>query len=304
MSRALYTNVASATLLSGIGAGATSVTLNAGQGSLFPSPTNGDYFWLSFTDAATKTNLEIVQCTGRVGDVLTIVRGQQSTSALSWLANDIAELRVTATGMTELWQNALHGAQQFTSNGSFVCPSGVFAVNVTVVGGSGGGAGGAGAVAAYSGGGGGSGASGKAFAVSVTPFSSYSVVVGTGGTGGAGSTVAGTNGSPGNTSTFTASLVYSASGGSGGAVPTAAPGGRTITNCTILTFGQSGITGTQTQGGDGGAGISSTQGTAGGSSYHPGGAGLSGGGGGGSGNIGGNSSAGGNGGSGYVLVEW
>lgn len=102
MAHALYTNNATATLAAGISNSATTITLNSGQGSLFPSPTAGNYFYGTLTDAATGTLIEIVKVTSRTTDSMVVARGQQGTTAQAYNANDKFELRVTAGGLSEL----------------------------------------------------------------------------------------------------------------------------------------------------------------------------------------------------------
>lgn len=93
----LFANNAASTLLSAITNVATSLTLASGAGALFPSPTGGDFFELTLTQAgSTETSWEIVQVTARAGDVLTVVRGYAGTTAAAWGAGAKAELRVTA----------------------------------------------------------------------------------------------------------------------------------------------------------------------------------------------------------------
>lgn len=99
MTTLLFANDASTTLQSGISAGATSVTLAAGTGSLFPNPSAGQAFYLTFLDASTQQTKEIVLVLSRTGDTLSIVRGQQNTLARTWNAGDLAAQLVTAGDM-------------------------------------------------------------------------------------------------------------------------------------------------------------------------------------------------------------
>jgi hypothetical protein len=93
----LWTNNASSTLASGISSGATSLTVATGDGAKFPTIAggSGNYFWLTLEDANPATTREIVKVTARSADVLTIVRAQQSTSALAFLTGAIAAHRAT-----------------------------------------------------------------------------------------------------------------------------------------------------------------------------------------------------------------
>ena len=88
------TNNAFGTLASGINSSATSITLTSGQGARFPTLAAGDYFYATLID--TSNNLEIVKCTARSTDVLTVTRAQESTTARSYSTGDRIEIRLTA----------------------------------------------------------------------------------------------------------------------------------------------------------------------------------------------------------------
>ena len=93
----LASNNASTVLASSINASATTLTVNTGAGSLFPSPVAGtSFFKLTLIDAATGQLTEIVHVTARTGDVMTIERAQEGTAARAWSANDIAANMMTA----------------------------------------------------------------------------------------------------------------------------------------------------------------------------------------------------------------
>jgi len=98
----LFSNNASATLSSSLTSTATSIVLTTGQGSYFPTPSYPQYFWVSLVNG---TNLEVCQCTGNSGDVLTVVRGQQGTTkqAFSTVGTTV-ELRLTASSLTAFAQ--------------------------------------------------------------------------------------------------------------------------------------------------------------------------------------------------------
>lgn len=116
----LFANNASTTLSAPISAGATSVTLASGTGALFPSPSAGQQFALTFNDAATGLLTEITYCTARSGDTLTIVRGEEGTTAQSWLAGDLAANLVTAGVMAAMLQTAtIDPVRIVTTSGSF-----------------------------------------------------------------------------------------------------------------------------------------------------------------------------------------
>ena len=91
-----WTNNASTTLASSISASTTTITVASSGGALFPTLGAGDYFYATLVDSSN--NLEIVKVTARVGDVMTVVRGQEGTSAHSYVGGDKFELRPTAAG--------------------------------------------------------------------------------------------------------------------------------------------------------------------------------------------------------------
>jgi hypothetical protein len=102
----LFTNNAWGTLASQLTAGATSLALTTGQGARFPSPTGGDYFLATLIGitGTAETSWEIVKCTARATDALTIVRAQEGTSDATWAAGTRVELRVTAATLTDVGQ--------------------------------------------------------------------------------------------------------------------------------------------------------------------------------------------------------
>ena len=93
-------NNAYGTLNAGISNVATTLVLNSGEGSRFPTLSAGDYFYATLID--TSNNLEIVKVTARATDTLTIVRAQDNTTARAFSANDRFELRPTAALFNEL----------------------------------------------------------------------------------------------------------------------------------------------------------------------------------------------------------
>ena len=96
MATQLFANNATGALAAGITNSATSLNLVTGQGALFPTPSGGDWFLLTLTQATGPESFwEIVKCTARSGDTLTVVRAQEGTTALAW-ATAKAELRITA----------------------------------------------------------------------------------------------------------------------------------------------------------------------------------------------------------------
>lgn len=108
---AIHTNNAAATLASSLTNVATSLTLASGTGALFPSFTTtgsslgalSDYFNLTLTQTGTETSWEVVKVTARTGDVLTISRGREGTTAVAWASGSKAELRLTSQILSETY---------------------------------------------------------------------------------------------------------------------------------------------------------------------------------------------------------
>lgn len=82
--------------------GATALSITPGEGAKFPSPSVGNWFPLTIVKASGA--LEIVRCTSRSGDVLTVVRAQEGTAAQPFSVGDRAELRITAAAVADIQQ--------------------------------------------------------------------------------------------------------------------------------------------------------------------------------------------------------
>jgi hypothetical protein len=111
----LYANNAKTTLASAITSTQTTITVSAGTGSLFPTPVTGvSWFTVTLTSATNPANYEICLCTFRSGDTLTIIRGQEGTTAQPFNLNDIVGNYDTAYVMENLvqadqWQDNYYG---------------------------------------------------------------------------------------------------------------------------------------------------------------------------------------------------
>jgi len=91
-----YSNNASTSLPSGINDSVTSITVTSA--SSFPAISSPDYAYLTIVSA---TALEVVKCTDITGNVLTVVRAQESTDAAAFVTDDRVELRVTTAMLTD-----------------------------------------------------------------------------------------------------------------------------------------------------------------------------------------------------------
>ena len=111
----LYANNAKTTLAAAITSTQTSITVAPGTGSLFPTPVPGtSWFTLTLTSATSPSVYEITYCTSRSGDTLTVLRGQEGTTAQPFNLNDIAGNYDTAYVMENLiqvdqWQDNTYG---------------------------------------------------------------------------------------------------------------------------------------------------------------------------------------------------
>jgi hypothetical protein len=107
----LFANNQSAFLDSDISAGNTSLTLVTGQGAGLPSPAAGQYFLITIQQLSTG-DVEVLACTNRTGDVLTVERAQEGTTALAFTAADsIVQMRVTKGTLDRIMQKRFTAAE-------------------------------------------------------------------------------------------------------------------------------------------------------------------------------------------------
>jgi len=88
------TNNAFGTLAASINDSVTSITVASGQGARFPTLGAGDYFYATLINISNE--FEIVKCTARTGDVLTVTRAQDGTTARAYTVGDRLEIRPVA----------------------------------------------------------------------------------------------------------------------------------------------------------------------------------------------------------------
>lgn len=103
----LYANNASSTLASSILATDTTISIAPGTESAFPNPTVGtQYFRLTITGAVIPLQYyEICYVTARSSGNLTVLRGQEGTTARSWGLDDLCYVTVTAGASQNFMQN-------------------------------------------------------------------------------------------------------------------------------------------------------------------------------------------------------
>ena len=104
----LYSNNAETTITGSISASATTLVVATGSGAEFPNPGADDHFYITLVgdDGTGGDVLEVVRCTTRSGDTLTIERGLDGTTASAFNAGDKIELRVTKILMDDIQEDA------------------------------------------------------------------------------------------------------------------------------------------------------------------------------------------------------
>lgn len=112
---ALFKNNATATLAASISNSATTIVLSAGLGNSFPQPVGSSFFYGTLFDSVG--NYEIVKCTARTVDSLTVVRGQDGTNPLPFLSGDGFAVRPIAAVFNNFPQ--LDATNTFTGNNTF-----------------------------------------------------------------------------------------------------------------------------------------------------------------------------------------
>lgn len=237
----------------------TSLTVASGHGSRFPS--SGSFPIVIWPTAANPdpSNAEIALCTAVSGDVLTITRAQEGSSARTVVVGDQVMMSVTKAVLDGMAANV----QVFTASGTWTKPAGAKWIHVKVYNSGGGGGGGRRGAAASNRFGGGSGASGgwaEAILSVASVDSSCTVTVAAGGTAGAAATTDDTNGGSGGSGgqskfTFNASQGLfinggdSNAGGGGGGTASAGTAGS-ISTSSAMYDGKNGLSG-QTSGSTG-----------------------------------------------------
>jgi hypothetical protein len=102
----LWSNNAASVLASDITAGTLSLTVTSGHGDRFPVAVSPHYFMATLVD--TSGNREIVKVTARASasNTMTITRAQEGTSARSFAAGSIVELRITKNALDAFSKSA------------------------------------------------------------------------------------------------------------------------------------------------------------------------------------------------------
>lgn len=91
----LFANNAAGTLRIPVNNTQVTLLLQVDEGAAFPSPASGEIFKLTVYNPVTGAR-EVMHCTSRDGDSLTVERGQEDTTAQAFTAGCRAELKLTA----------------------------------------------------------------------------------------------------------------------------------------------------------------------------------------------------------------
>jgi hypothetical protein len=104
----IFKNNFAVTLASGVDTDDVEWTLSTGHGDLFPTLSGGDYIRMTaavgFPD--NETSWEVVKVTDVTGDVITVVRAQDNTTAQSWSSSTTLQHRATADALSGFMQAA------------------------------------------------------------------------------------------------------------------------------------------------------------------------------------------------------
>lgn len=101
MPKQRYANNARSTLSVAVSSNTqASITVQSGEGARFPTPKAPNFFLVTLDDG---TNVEVLKCVDRSGDVLTCLRGYEGTTAqASFATGTKCELRVTSDSIEDV----------------------------------------------------------------------------------------------------------------------------------------------------------------------------------------------------------
>lgn len=119
----------------------TSLVVQTGDGAIFPTPPFNATIWPTGVSPLV-ANAEIVRVTGKSSDTLTIVRGQESSSARTVLVGDQIAAAITAktitdieagAGLVKLFDQILSGSAASIDTGASGVAAGYSALRVAVI---------------------------------------------------------------------------------------------------------------------------------------------------------------------------
>ena len=95
-------NNAGSTLAATITTGATSISVQTGDGTKFPAIVTADNKWFPVTLQDASGNVEICYCTDVTGDTLTVTRAREGTTAFAFVSGAKVSHRATAAVFADL----------------------------------------------------------------------------------------------------------------------------------------------------------------------------------------------------------
>lgn len=110
----VHANNATGSLSANIGSGDTTINLTTGHGARFPATSTENYFHATLIDASN--NIEIIRVTTRATDTLTVLRGQDGTTARAYSAGDKVELRPSNILLQLLQQETIQALDLFNQD--------------------------------------------------------------------------------------------------------------------------------------------------------------------------------------------
>ena len=122
----LFANNATTTLAQPLRPSNTLMTVAPGTGNLFPFPVANEQFAITLMDPATGLIMEICYATQNSGDIFTIIRAQENTTALDWPIGTIINSFITAGTANTFYQSgtlgtmALQNADAVTISGGTI----------------------------------------------------------------------------------------------------------------------------------------------------------------------------------------
>lgn len=118
MAQQKFTNNAASKLASSLTTGATTLSVTATEGSKFPTLAAGEWAMVNLIKLVAGLPVtEIVKVTARTGDLFTILRAQEGTTAATFAAGDLIELRPTAGGLSLMAQR--DGDNTYSASNTF-----------------------------------------------------------------------------------------------------------------------------------------------------------------------------------------
>ncbi len=103
-------NNARSVLASAVSATTLTLVLRAGDGAKFPALTGDDDEWFPVALEDASGRIEYCRATLRVGDTITVLRGQEDTKARAYPAGAACELRLTQAALLDIMGNGGGGS--------------------------------------------------------------------------------------------------------------------------------------------------------------------------------------------------